>query len=457
MTGLEPGKRTTPPPVLTETSPFSSLDLPGTVASGISDAGFVAMTPVQAKALPPALAGKDVCAQAQTGTGKTAAFLIALFTGILREENSPGRTKPRALVLAPTRELALQIFREGELMGKRTGIRMAAVYGGEGFHHQENKLRAGTDIVIGTPGRLLDFMNRKILDVGSITCLVIDEADRMLDLGFWDELRSIFRRLPPATKRQTLLFSATLDRRTRSIAREFMNRPVDIEIEPERVAADGIDQTVYHVDRDSKFPLLLGILQGEEIPKGLIFTNMKITAAWLVRKLMENGFPHVGLLTGDLRQQHRNRVLEDFKKGKLPLLVASDVASRGLHIDDVTHIINYDVPQDPEDYVHRIGRTARAGKRGKAFTLACDQYVYTLPAIEELLGSKIPGKVPFEEDFGKDRTPEFTIRKMAAREREEKRKKAAAHAHSKPGTGVSPRSGRPARGPRTRRVQRTGG
>lgn len=455
MTGLEQGKRTTPPSVLTETYPFSSLDLPGTVSSGISDAGFVAMTPVQTKALPPALAGKDVCAQAQTGTGKTAAFLISLFTSILREEASPGRTRPQALVLAPTRELALQIFREGELLGKTTGIRMAAVYGGEGFHQQEKKLRAGTDIVIGTPGRLLDFMNRRILDVGSIACLVIDEADRMLDLGFWDELRNIFRRLPPPTKRQTLLFSATLDRRTRSIAREFMNHPVDIEIEPERVAAEGIDQTVYHVDRDSKFPLLLGILQGEEIPKGLIFTNMKITAAWLVRKLMEHGFTHVGLLTGDLRQQHRNKVLEDFKKGKMPLLVASDVASRGLHIDDVTHIINYDVPQDPEDYVHRIGRTARAGKRGKAFTLACDQYVYTLPAIEGLLGSKIPSRIPFDEDLGVDRTPDFTIRKMAALEREEKRKKAAAHSHGQPRPGSGTRAKGQGRSAGERRPKKT--
>jgi ATP-dependent RNA helicase RhlB len=222
-------------------------------------------------------------------------------------------------------------------------------------------LKSGTDIVIGTPGRLLDFMRRKILNLGQIQFLVIDEADRMLDLGFWDELRNIFRRLPSADKRQSLLFSATLDRRTRSIAREFMNRPKDVEIRPDKLTAEGIDQMVYHVDRDAKFPLLLGILKKEEVPKGLIFTNMKITASWLVHKLKEHGITDIGLLTGDLRQSARNRVLERFKLGKLPLLIASDVASRGLHIDDVTHIINYDVPQDPEDYVHRIGRTARAG------------------------------------------------------------------------------------------------
>jgi len=445
VTDNEQNPGNAPSHLLTNALDFSSLELPDSVSAGIRDAGFVRMTPVQAKSLPPALEGKDICAQAQTGTGKTAAFLITLFSGILNLQTPPGRVKPLVLVLAPTRELALQIFREGELLGKHTGIRITAVYGGEGFYQQEKALRAGTDIVIGTPGRLLDFMGRKILDVGTIAYLVIDEADRMLDLGFWDELRNIFRRLPPAEKRQSLLFSATLDRRTRSIAREFMNRPVDIEIEPERIAAEGIDQTIYHVDREAKFPLLLGILEREEIPKGLIFTNMKITAAWLVHKLMEHGFKDIGILTGDLRQQHRNRVLEQFKKGKLPLLVASDVASRGLHIDDVSHIINYDVPQDPEDYVHRIGRTARAGKLGKAFTLACDQYVYTLPAIEELLGSKIPSQVPFEEDLGVDQTPDFTLRKMAALEREEKRKKAAAHTHGRPRPGSTPRAKRQAR------------
>jgi ATP-dependent RNA helicase RhlB len=408
------------------------------------------MTPVQTKSLPVALEGRDLCAQAQTGTGKTAAFLITLFTKILNQGITPEKVKPVALVLAPTRELALQIFREGELLGKHTGIRMTAVYGGEGFNRQENALRAGTDIVIGTPGRLLDFMRRKILDIGQIRYLVIDEADRMLDLGFWDELRNIFRRLPPSDKRQSLLFSATLDRRTRSIARDFMNRPKDIEIQPEKIAADGIDQTVYHVDRDTKFPLLLGILGREEISKGLIFTNMKITAAWLVRKLKDHGFGEIGLLTGDLRQSVRNRVLESFKKGRLPLLVASDVASRGLHIDDVTHIINYDIPQDPEDYVHRIGRTARAGKRGKAFTLACDQYVYSLPSIEELLGDKVPAQVPYDEDFGADQTPEFTIRKMAALEREEKRKKSQKHTHSRPRPGASPRAKRQVRRGRRR-------
>ncbi len=434
-----------PPPPLAPSGGFESLDLPEKVLTGISDAGFVNMTPVQSMALPLALKGKDICAQAQTGTGKTAAFLITIFTRILSSGMPLEGRKPLALILAPTRELALQIYREGELLGKNTGIRLAAIYGGEGFNRQERKLREGIDVVIGTPGRLLDFMRRRILDLSRIQYLVIDEADRMLDLGFWDELRSIFRRLPPADKRQSLLFSATLDRRTRAIARDFMNRPRDVEIRPDKITAEGIDQRVYHVDRDAKFPLLLGILGKEDIPKGLIFTNMKITASWLVRKLKDHGYTDIGLLTGDLRQSARNRVLERFKLGKLPLLIASDVASRGLHIDDVTHIINYDVPQDPEDYVHRIGRTARAGKRGKAYTLACDQYVYSLPAIEELLSDKIPSQVPFDEDFGEDRTPEFTIRQMMVAEREEKRRKVKKVQASKPRPGSTPKSKRMAK------------
>jgi ATP-dependent RNA helicase RhlB len=401
---------------------FSTLDLPSPVMNGVHDANFTTMTPVQAASLPIAISGKDLCAQAQTGTGKTATFLISLFTQILDREIPKKRKGPLALVLAPTRELAVQIHKEGEMLGKHTGLTQLAVYGGEGFKRQEDGLRKRPHIVVGTPGRLIDFARRRVLDLSEVRFLVIDEADRLLDLGFWDELRDILRRLPAAKNRQSMLFSATLDRRTRSIAREFMNRPRDVSIAPEQITAEGIDQAVYHVDRDDKFKLLLGILGKEEITKGLIFTNMKITAAWLVKKLKEHGYNDIGLLTGDLRQSLRNRVLERFKGNKLPLLVASDVASRGLHIDDVTHIINYDVPQDPEDYVHRIGRTARAGKRGKAYTLACDQYVYTLPAIEELLNDPIPSIVPYDEDYGEDKSPEYTVDRMMDEQRREKRK-----------------------------------
>lgn len=429
-----------------EQTRFESLKLPESVRDGINRAGFVQMTPVQSESLPAILAGKDLCAQAQTGTGKTATFLISMFTHLLGQDLK-GRKKPSALVLAPTRELAVQIYKEGLALGKHTGLRLMAVYGGEGFHRQEKALREGVDIVIGTPGRLLDFMRRRVLDVREVNHLVIDEADRLMDLGFWDELRNILRRLPDPDKRQSMLFSATLDSRTRKIAREYMNRPINVTIQPEQITAEGIDQVVYHVDRDMKFRLLLGILGREEVPKGLIFTNMKITAAWLVEKLQAHGYKDVGLLTGDLRQSVRNRVLEKFKKDKLPLLVASDVASRGLHIDDVTHIINYDVPQDPEDYVHRIGRTARAGKKGKAFTLACDQYVYSLPEIEALLTLPIPSQVPYDEDYGEDRTPDFTVRELFAREKKRKRE-TRSHQRSRPGGGRTAEQKRRRRPPR---------
>ncbi len=398
---------------------FAGLGIPESVLAGVRECGFTKMTPIQQKALPITLAGKDICGQAQTGTGKTAAFLIALFSKLL-EFPQPKKKKPSALILAPTRELALQIFRESQKLGAHTGIRQVAIYGGEGYFHQEKKLRAGVDVVVGTPGRLLDFAKRRVLYLNEIEFLVIDEADRLLDMGFWDELRNILRLLPHAGKRQSMLFSATLDSRTKRLGSSYLNKAVDIMIKPESIAAEGIDQVIYHVEREMKFPLLLGILNKEVVPKGLIFTNMKITAAWLLKKLHQHNFA-AALLTGDLRQNVRNKVLEKFQRGETPLLVASDVASRGLHIDDVTHIINFDVPQDPEDYIHRIGRTARAGKKGKAYTLACDQYCWSLPDIEKLLASPIPSQVPYDQDYGQDRTPDFTIRKMQRLSRERKR------------------------------------
>ena len=404
-------------------SEFESLDLPGSVLQGILDVGFTEMTPIQRKSLPIGLAGKDVRGQAQTGTGKTAAFLIPIFTKLINypPENSK---RPSTLILAPTRELALQIFREAKKLAVHAPIRILAVYGGEGYGHQENKLRAGVDIVVGTPGRVLDFARRRVLVLSGIQNLVIDEADRLLDMGFWEELRNILRMLPSAQKRQSFLFSATLDHRTRKIASGYMNNPKDVVIKPEQIAAEGIDQVVFHVEKEMKFALLLGLLSKEEIPKGLIFANMKITAAWLVKKLQQHGFD-AALLTGDLNQRVRNRVLEKFMSGQTPLLIASDVASRGLHIDDVTHIINFDVPVDPEDYVHRIGRTARAGKKGKAYTLACDDYCRHLPDIEKILAEPIPSQVPYDEDYGQDDTPEFTRREMQKLEWERKRRNKA--------------------------------
>ena len=400
---------------------FESLNLPEPVIEGIRKVGFENMTPIQKASLPLALEGKDLCGQAQTGTGKTAAFLIALFSK-LHDKIDRDRVEPMALILAPTRELAIQIHREGQALGEFTGLRMLAVYGGEGYVRQERKLRAGVDIVVGTPGRLIDYTRRRVLNLNHIQFLVIDEADRLFDMGFWDELRDIFRFLPTAKNRQSMLFSATLDSRTKRIASASMNRPVDVVVNPETVTAEGIDQTVYHVGREEKFRLLLGIVQREEIPKGLIFANRKVVAEWIVKKLKQHGIDS-SLLTGDLRQSTRTKVLDKFKDGQIPLLVASDVASRGLHIDDVTHIINFDVPQDPEDYVHRIGRTARAGKQGKAYTLACDEYCYSLPDIEKLLGQSLPYQVPYEEELAEDKTPEYTIGYMMREQSQSRRKR----------------------------------
>jgi ATP-dependent RNA helicase RhlB len=379
------------------------------------------MTPIQRESLPIALNGQDLCGQAQTGTGKTAAFLIGLFSQ-LDKEPPTGDGRPSALILAPTRELALQTYREARLIGKHTDLRIVAIYGGEGYASQQKRLANGVDVVTGTPGRILDFARKRVLDLSGIRFLVIDEADRLLDMGFYEELRDILRRLPRPNKRQSMLFSATLDFNTKRIASSSMNHPVDVAVRPEAIAADGIEEAIYHVEREQKFPLLLGLLAREDIPKGLIFTNTKIVAAWLVEKLRGHGYD-TDLLTGDLRQTARNRVLEKFQQGRLALLVASDVASRGLHIDDVSHIFNFDVPQDPEDYVHRIGRTARAGKEGKAYTLACDEYCWSLPEIEKLMGRPLPYQSPYESDYREDKLPELTVGVIVRRQRKQSRER----------------------------------
>ena len=430
------------PPSTEDVDEFQGLDLAAPVLAGIRDAGFRRMTPIQKKGVPILMAGTDLCGQAQTGTGKTATFLITIFTKML-ELMDPKRKAPLVLILAPTRELALQIYGEGKQLGAHTGLRMVAIYGGEGFKHQEDVLRAGVDVVVGTPGRLLDFARRRILDLSKIRFLVIDEADRLLDMGFWDELYDILRRLPQPRKRQSMLFSATLDHRTRKISSGHMNQPRYVAVKPEQVAAEGIEQMIYYVSREQKVPLLLGIFAKEEVPKGLIFANQKVTVTWLVKKLKQHGYV-AGELTGDIPQNARNRVLASFKNNEFNLLVASDVASRGLHIDDVSHIINFDVPQDPEDYVHRIGRTARAGKQGKAYTLACDEYCRSLPEVEALLGEPLPYQVPFDEDYGVDKTPEFTVRAMIRQERRKQQETGPLGSRQRPLGAV--RAGRPAAG-----------
>lgn len=382
--------------------PFSSLNLPETVMNGIEAAGFVHCTPIQEKVFPLSLQGQDIAAQAQTGTGKTAAFLITLFTRLL--EKKPDKRKgstPRAFIVAPTRELAVQIYEEAKLLGQFTDFNIQAVYGGVDYKKQLNMLRLGVDILIGTPGRLIDYFKQRVFHLKGVEILVIDEADRMFDMGFIKDLRYFLHRLPHFSKRQSMLFSATLSYRVMELGYEHMNLPVKLSASPEKITADHIEQILYHVGKDEKLSFLIGLLKREGCERTLLFVNTKVVAERLARSLNANGYK-TRAITGDIPQPKRLKMLETFKEGSLPILVATDVASRGLHIDNVTHVINYDLPQDAEDYVHRIGRTARAGASGKAISLACEEYVYSLGEIEAYVGSKIPSGAPDESLFAKD-------------------------------------------------------
>ena len=372
---------------------FRSLDLPDVVMRGIDGVGFETCTPIQERTLPEALQGRDIAGQAQTGTGKTAAFLISTFARLLRDE-SPGKG-PRALMIAPTRELAVQIFHDAEALGRFTGLTFRAVYGGVDYAKQRDTLREGCDILIGTPGRLIDYFKQRVYSLREAEVLVIDEADRMFDMGFIQDLRFLLRRLPPPQQRQSMLFSATLSLAVMELAYEHMNDPVKVEIAPEQITAENVEHALYHVSKEEKFPLLLGLLRKSPPTRAMFFVNTKREAEWLELRLRANGLD-AKALTGDVNQRVRLRILKDFKDGALPMLVATDVASRGLHIEGVSHVFNYDVPQDPEDYVHRVGRTARAGASGKAITLGCDSWAIGLEAIEKLIGFQLP--VEYVED-----------------------------------------------------------
>ena len=378
---------------------FHSLALPDVVQQGIDAAAFTACTPIQQHVLPLALAGKDVAGQAQTGTGKTAAFLISTFTRLLRHRPPVlPEPAPRALIIAPTRELAVQILHDAEQLGRFTGLSMQAVYGGIDYRKQRELLQGGCDILIGTPGRLIDYFKQHVYSLRRVEVLVIDEADRLFDMGFIADLRFLLRRLPPYQKRQSMLFSATLSYAVMELAYEHMNDPLKVSASPEQLTAANVEHVLYHVGSHEKLPILLGLLQREQPSRLLIFVNTKRAGEWLARRLTENGHA-AKAITGDLEQRVRLRLVHDFRSGDLPILVATDVASRGLHIEDVSHVVNYDLPQDPENYVHRVGRTARAGASGKAISLACEEYVESLEGIEQLTGFKIPVEEAPDELF----------------------------------------------------------
>lgn len=368
---------------------FSELDLPLEVRQGIEQAGFTACTPVQEAVIPRAVRGEDIAAQAQTGTGKTAAFLISLFTRMTRNPVRDSGNCPQVLIIAPTRELADQIFHEAERLGQFTGFRFLAVYGGIDYQKQMDILQKGVDVLIGTPGRLIDYYKQRIYSLKKTRYLIIDEADRMFDMGFIDDLRYLIRKMAPYTKRQSMLFSATLSYRVMELAYEHMNLPEKISVTPEKITVERVEQVLYHVGKQEKIPLLLGILRKETPGRALIFVNTRRAAEMVVERLNRNGWK-AAAITGDIVQKKRLRLLAEFKNGKLPVLVATDVASRGIHVEGVSHVVNYDLPQDAEDYVHRIGRTARAGAAGKAVSLADEEYVYSLEDIEKYIGQKIP-------------------------------------------------------------------
>jgi len=384
---------------LTQTK-FEDLNLLPQIQAGLRDAGFVFCTPIQAAVLPISLSGRDVAGQAQTGTGKTVAFLVTVLSRLL---SSPKRRSdlPSALIIAPTRELALQIYADAETLLRHTDVTIAQVVGGIDYHKQAERLRKGADIVICTPGRVIDYFKQGIFKTKGIQIVVIDEADRLLDLGFTQDMRYILRRLPHYDKRQSVLFSATLSYRVLELTYEYMNLPEFISVTPQDLTVEGVEQVVFHVGNKEKLPLLLGLLKREDWSRVLIFTNTKRGVEWLSEKLKGNGLPARGI-TGDLPQRKRLKLMEDFKEGRFTILVATDVASRGIHIEDISHVINYDLPQDAENYLHRIGRTARAGKTGRALSLACETYVYHLEPLEKMLGYKLPVSWPEDDWLKKD-------------------------------------------------------
>ena len=372
---------------LTETK-FAELGLAPTVVTGLDAMGFHNCTSIQEKALPILLSGKDIAGQAQTGEGKTIAFLAATFHHLLRKE-APTHNQPRALIMAPTRELAIQIHRDALAMAETTGLRLGIVYGGEGYDSQRQSLEAGVDILIGTCGRLIDYLKQGVYRLDNIEAVVLDEADRMFDLGFIKDIRYIFRKMPAATERLNMLFSATLSFRVKELAFEHMNEPESIEIAPEQKTNLRITEELFYPSNEDKMALLQTLIEEEWPEKAIIFANTKHSCENIHAHLAADKI-RVGLLTGDVVQKKRLKILEQFTAGNLDILVATDVAARGLHIPSVTHVFNYDLPDDCEDYVHRIGRTGRAGATGHAISFACEEYVFNLPAIETYIEHALP-------------------------------------------------------------------
>ena len=404
---------------------FADFDLPNELNRAIDDLAFTECTPVQTATLPYSIDGRDIIAQAQTGTGKTAAFLISIITYHLENPELKERVAgtPFALIIAPTRELVLQISEDAVKLSRHTNMSIVSVVGGIDYEKQKQQLGKAVDIVVATPGRLLDFCRSGTVDLSQVESLVIDEADRMLNMGFIPDVRSIIRKTPRKERRQTQLFSATISTDIRRLAENWTLDPVTISIEPEQIAVDSVDQLVYLTSESEKFNVLFNLIHIQKIIRAIIFVNRRDQTRNLEEKLYRHGF-RTGLLTGEVPQKKRIRTLDQFKDGEIELLVATDVAGRGIHVDDISHVINYNLPEDPEDYVHRIGRTGRAGAMGTSISLVCESDAFMLPAIENLLGEKLLCEQPegpylarIPAPIRKKRTVDTVVKRYRSRRR----------------------------------------
>ncbi|RLT93254.1 ATP-dependent RNA helicase RhlB [Ketobacter sp.] len=396
---------------------FKDLNLVSTLQQGIDDLGFEFATPIQALSLPHSLQGKDVIGKAQTGTGKTAAFLITVINRLLKEPEQEERYngEPRALILAPTRELALQIEKDAKALVKHTHLGLLSIVGGMDYQKQQRRLQNEIiDIVVGTPGRLIDFVRSKDLFLSETEILVIDEADRMLDMGFIPDVKRLIRETPFKEYRQTLMFSATFTQDIMNLSSSWTINAEQLEVESESVAAASVDQKVYIVTTDEKFTLLYNLITQNQLERVMIFANRRDETRDLTHKLRDYGIK-CATLSGDVPQHKRIKVLEGFREGNIRVMVATDVAGRGIHIDGISHVVNYSLPEDPEDYVHRIGRTGRAGKTGTSVSFACEEDAFQLPAIEELLGAKLDCSQPEAELLQAIPEPEVSPEREAQR------------------------------------------
>jgi len=391
---------------------FSDLGMEDQLFKSLTESGFEYCTPIQEKAIPLLLEGKDVAGQAQTGTGKTLAFLVGIFNDLLTLDPIEGRrlNEPRSLILAPTRELAVQIHKEAEMLNKYTKFRIGLVFGGTGYQSQKDYLEKGVDILVGTTGRIIDYFKQGAFGLEAIDSVVLDEADRMFDLGFIKDIRYLFRRMPKGDDRLNMLFSATLSHRVMELAYDHMNSPTQVTIEPEKITVESITEQLFYPSNEEKIPLLLGLMARDKPERSIVFTNTKREAEKVWGYLSTNGYD-AGILTGDIPQPKRLRLLDELSSSKIEVLIATDVAARGLHISAVSHVYNYDLPDDKEDYVHRIGRTGRAGASGEALSFACEDNAFNLPPIEDYIGHSLPLIEVTDDLLAKDINPPKIIKR----------------------------------------------